>query len=272
MFRSPPREFRLVKINPRLVQMLKRLFLFLVTLLALAVPRAVSAATYPQPMLLTAYFPNPITYYISYYDFLKSASNITVPNNCYLEFDEYLPVNSAAYAGSVDMYSTTWADLRDFTSSTGEYIRDQNYLRVHPFSDVGNYAVGQWYHRVFDMGAAAGKNLTEACIATDTGNLSNGAPANLAGFYNGYIDNVQFVNAYGVVLETLYTNGNTLPLTTAATASTTASTGAAPATATDNQVSIASNFNLGASPATAIVGNDLTLTATMQAPDGTAIP
>lgn len=252
--------------------MKKGLFILFGILCAWACPRAAPAGTYNQPLLLTANMPTEDVYYISYFDFLKSATNITVPNNCFLVFDEYLPNNSADYSGSIDMYSASWADLRDYTSSTGEYIRDQNYLRVHPYSDVAPYAQGQWYHRVFDMGAAAGKVLTEACIAMDTGNGTNGAPQNLAGLYNGYIDNVEFVNAYGVVIQTLFSNGNTMPLTTPATTSTIAFGGAGASTTTENQVSIADNFSFNSAPSSAVVGSAITLTANMSAPDGTAIP
>ena len=236
---------------------------------------AAACSSCTQPLLLAAEFPAENTYYISYFDFLKSATSITVPYNAFLEFDEFIPSDSATYAGSVDMYSSTWADLRDFTSpSTGEFIRDENYLRVHPFSDVNAFANGQWYHRKFDMGSAAGELLTEACLATDTGNGTNGAPANLAGSYNGYIDNVVFTNAYGELLQTLYADGaGSINVGGGAvTSSTTAFGGASAASATNNQVSVVSGFSLGASPSSAQVGTTINLTASLQLPGGAGIP
>jgi len=251
--------------------MRQRLFVFFALLCAMSAPRAVLAATDSQPMVLVANFPVANTYYIAYIDFLKVTTALAVPANSYLEFDEFIPADSAGFSGSVDMYSATggsWngkKDLRDFQSpTTNEYIRDQNYLRAHPFSDVSAYAKGQWYHRRFDMGSAANQPFTEACLALDNGNAQqngvNGSPQNLAGMYNCYIDNVTFTNAYGVtVTPSLYLDGaGSLNMTGAPNTSTTIMGGAG-ATASTYQVSIASGLSLAAAPASAVVGSSITL-------------
>ncbi|HXB98551.1 MAG TPA: hypothetical protein VNZ54_10905, partial [bacterium] len=167
-----------------------------------------------KPLLLCSGFPKANTYYIAYFDFLSSTAGIAVPSNSFLQFDEFIPADSAVQSGSLDFLFNGGSNnnLRDFQTATGQYIRDQNYLRAHPFSDLSAYAKGQWYTRKFDMGAVAGKTFYEVCLATDTGNLTNGAPANLAGSFNGYIDNVHFTNAYGVVLKDLYSSGGHLSL------------------------------------------------------------
>src|SRR6185369_508086 len=114
----------------------------------------------------------------AYYDFLSNSAN-TIPNYAFLEYDVFVPSDSADFSGSIDMGGTGLSNLRDYTFNSN-YVRDQNYLRAHPFSDIGPYAKGQWYHRKFDMGAAGGLGLKEACLTTDTGNNNNGAAPNLA--------------------------------------------------------------------------------------------
>ena len=127
---------------------------------------------------MTAQYPNANTYYIAYFDFLSQSAQ-AIPSNAFLEYDEYLPFDQADFSGGVDLRAASATCA--IVSTTGSYIRDQNYLRAHPFSDQSAYAKGRWYHRKFDMGAAAGQTLTEACLANDTGNSSNGAPSNRAG-------------------------------------------------------------------------------------------
>ncbi|HTB33682.1 MAG TPA: hypothetical protein VK842_02355, partial [bacterium] len=162
-----------------------------------------------------------------------------MPPNSFLQFDEFIPADSAVQSGSLDFTfngATPKNNLRDFQTSSGQYIRDQNYLRAHPFSDVSAYAKGQWYTRKFDMGAAAGETFYEVCLSTDTGNNSNGAPANLAGSFNGYFDNIHCTSAYGVVLRDLYSSNGTLGLAGSPRQSSTAFGGATAATATNNLV------------------------------------
>lgn len=251
---------------------LRRATLFL--FFALCAPlRLLATASYTQPMLISSYYPLPNTYYIAYFDFLSQSAQ-TVPNNSYLEYDVYLPYDSADYSGGVDFTGSNWSNLRDFTSSTGSYIRDQNYLRAHPFSDISPYAKGQWYHRKFDMGAAAGKSFIEACLTNDSGNLSNGAPSNLAGWYNAYFTNIKFTNAYGVTLLDLFSNGNSLSLPGSPVSSSSAFGGASAATALSNTVSVTQSLTLASagSPAAANGLAAVTVTATFAGPGGGPVP
>ncbi len=102
---------------------------------------------------MTAQYPSANTYYIAYFDFLSQSAQ-AIPSNAYLEYDEFIPIDSADFSGGIDLDGGI-GNLRDFVAN-GSYIRDENDLRAHPFSDQSAYAKGQWYHRKFDMGAAAG--------------------------------------------------------------------------------------------------------------------
>jgi len=226
-------------------------------------------ASYAQPLVLSSYFPNNNTYYIAYFDFLSQSAQ-SVPSSSYLEYDVYLPYDSADFSGGVDFTGTGWANLRDFTSSSGSYIRDQNYLRAHPYSDLSPYAKGQWYHRKFDMGAAAGKSFREVCLTNDTGNYSNGAPANLAGWYNAYFDNIKFTNAYGATVLDLFSNASSLSLPGSPSSSSTVFTDAPGFTATNNSVAVAGGLTAASSgsPATANGSSAVTITAQFTGPGG----
>ncbi|HXC65401.1 MAG TPA: hypothetical protein VNZ67_13650, partial [bacterium] len=227
-----------------------------------------------KPLLLTSGFPAANTYYIAYYDFLSLTAGVAVPANSFLQFDEFIPADSAVQSGSLDFVFSGGSNtnLRDYQTPSGQYIRDQNYLRAHPFSDLSAYAKGQWYTRKFDMGAVAGKTFYEVCLATDTGNLTNGAPANLAGSFNGYIDNVHFTNAYGVVLKDLYSSGGHLSLPGSPTQSSTVFSNANSPTAVSNVVASVGSLALAAAPAIATVGQAITLTGTFDDAASAGIP
>ena len=73
---------------------------FILSLSLLAASSAVSA-NYAQPMLLASSYPSPNVYYIAYFDFMSGTASV-VPNNSYLEYDVFLPVDSADFSGGVD--------------------------------------------------------------------------------------------------------------------------------------------------------------------------
>ena len=245
-------------------------FVILVTVLG-AWAGSARAASYAQPLLLSATFPQANQYYIAYFDFL-SATAQAVPANSFLEYDVYIPADSAAQSAGIDFAFSGGKNLRDYQNANLQYLRDQNYLRAHPFSDLSAYAKGQWYHRKIDVGAVYGRTFSEACLSTDTGNGGNGAPANLAGAINAYFDNVQFTNAYGSTLLNLYSDGGSLALPGAPVKSTTIFSNASGYTTISNTVAVASALGLAAAPASVMVGQSLTLTAAFTAPGGVASP
>ncbi|HXC62711.1 MAG TPA: hypothetical protein VNZ67_00055, partial [bacterium] len=55
-----------------------------------------------KPLLLCSGFPKANTYYIAYFDFLSSTAGIAVPSNSFLQFDEFIPADSAVQSGSLD--------------------------------------------------------------------------------------------------------------------------------------------------------------------------
>lgn len=159
--------------------------------------------SYSSPMMFTSNFPDASTYMYAYIDFEDTATDQVIPANCFLEYDVYIPNNSADFCHGIDMFGPNWVGpaLRDWIDSvTNDYIRDQNYLRAHPFEEMIPYGQGTWYHRQSDFSALAGQKFREVCIAADTGNGTNGSPQNLAGTYNAYVDNVHLTDAYGNIL------------------------------------------------------------------------
>ncbi|HXB98646.1 MAG TPA: hypothetical protein VNZ54_11380, partial [bacterium] len=215
--------------------------------------QTLAAASYSSPIMLTVSYTAANTYSDAYLQF--GNSSLTIPANARLEYDVFVPIDSADFNGAVDFGnvpsgSGAMTDLRDYQApSTGLYIRDQNYLRAHPYSDISPYAKGKWYHRVFDVGSAAGLLINGLALATDTGNnTGNGSPANLAGYYNCYFDNIRFTNAYGVTLTSLYSNDGVLPM--GGTSSTTNWAGASNGSVDPStlRISVVTGLQFSASP------------------------
>jgi hypothetical protein len=241
--------------------------------LLLGLSAGLQAAVYSRPLLLSAKFPTANTYTIAYFDFLSGAAQ-AIPSNAFLEYDVFVPADSADFDGGIDLGGNgagTIGDLRDFTTSSGNYIKDQNNLRAHPYSDLSLYAKGQWYHRKFDMGAAGAKTFKEACLSTDTGNGQNGASDNLAGYYNGYFDNVQYTNAYGATLVNLFSNASSLSMTGSPISGTYQFGYAGAGASTNNLVAVSDTLTLSAAAPTVVVGNPMTITVNLSG-GGVAIP
>ncbi|HXC65064.1 MAG TPA: hypothetical protein VNZ67_11950, partial [bacterium] len=95
---------------------------------------------------------------------------------------------------------------------------------------------------------------------------------NLAGSFNGYFDNIHFTNAYGVVLKDLYSSNGVLGLTGSPSQSSTKFNGAGAATALSNVVAAVGSLSLAAAPASATVGQTITLTATLDDAAAAGIP
>jgi hypothetical protein len=131
-------------------------FLLALFLFASWPTQASAAASYSSPLMLSVSYSAAVTYSYAYVQFGNSVQSI--PNNAYLEYDVFIPTDSADFNGGFEMgYNPdpglpAMPNLRDYQAPvTNLYARDQNFLRPHPFSDLGTYAKGQWYHRKFDM-------------------------------------------------------------------------------------------------------------------------
>lgn len=54
--------------------------------------------------------------------------------------------------------------MRDWAQA-GSVLKDQNGLSVHPSTDLGSRAINKWYHREFDLSAAAGSTFIRWSMA-----------------------------------------------------------------------------------------------------------
>ena len=179
---------------------MKRMLGFLACLMLWGTAMRLSAATtFSQPMLLTSNDPATPTPTTSPTTTSTTAAASRSPTtrtwNTTFSSPRTRPTFQAALT-SRGASATSATSRRRPTNTSAT----RTTCGLHPYSDLSNYAQGAWYHRKFDMGAAAGKAFSEAALAHDTGNNSNGAPANLSGNYNAYFDNIKFTNAYGEVL------------------------------------------------------------------------
>lgn len=116
-----------------------------------------------------------------YVYYVFSEAGYTIQQGDVLEYDIYLEGTNPQENGGVDLIFSS-GNMRD----TGE-VRDQHGLPSHPVTDIGAYANGQWYHRVFDLRSQVGKEIVRWEVALE---------GNIAGGYTIYIDNVTITTAF----------------------------------------------------------------------------
>ncbi|MCE5301263.1 MAG: Ig-like domain-containing protein, partial [Spirochaetia bacterium] len=247
---------------------------------------AVSTATdpYSQPLMLTSYLSTANKYQFVYI-LLNSPSAKIIPVNAFLEYDVYIPPDSASFYTGIDFAGSVLGNFRDFGQATQNYLIDQNGIRCHPSMDLSGRANGRWYHRKIDIGATGGMTYIETSLAQDTGNSElNGAPSNNAGTFNAVFDNLTFKNSSGTVLTNIFTNNSTIPHNNGTMVdgnisanmgdggiSTNDATHAAPL---NNYIWIIKNLSLSSTPGGGVTADGLhsyTVTAHVSAPGTTSV-
>jgi len=233
------------------------------------------ASNYSQPLLLTSYLPTANEYSCVYVEIANSAG--TFPASAYLEYDVYIPTESASFYCGLEIMGP-FGTMRDWGEATQNYIVDQNGIRCHPSFYIGDYARGRWYHRRFDIGTLAGRSYNRVYLSQDTGNRGwNGAPSNRRGTFNAYFDNIRFTDSSGVTIGSpIFANGDTLPRGGVMSQCNTTSTGSSwrggVANPTENYVFVAKNFDVWANPSVNVLANNTavsTLSVTMTAANDT---
>lgn len=91
--------------------------------------------------------------------------------------------------------------LRDW-GQQGGVLRDQNGLLVHPATDLGTRAVNQWYHRTFDLSAAAGATFIKWSLAYE---------GEKAGVFYTRFKEVYILDKNGAIKATLFKDVIKLP-------------------------------------------------------------
>lgn len=107
--------------------------------------------------------------------------------------------------------------LRDWGAQMS-VIKDQNGLSVHPATDLGGRGVGSWYHREFDLSAAAGATFIKWSLAYE---------GEIPGTFYTRFKEVYILNSSGKVKATLFKDSIKLPNSTSTEAGASGYTGTA---------------------------------------------
>jgi hypothetical protein len=95
--------------------------------------------------------------------------------------------------------------IRDWGGAGPGVIKDQNGLAAHPASDLQGRAVGQWYHREFDLTPAAGHTFIKWSLAYE---------GELPGVFYTRFKEVYILDSTGKVKATLFKDSIKLPNST----------------------------------------------------------
>src|SRR5258708_18695927 len=110
-----------------------------------------------------------------------------------LQYDVWISSTSAAQQAAVDFVCSDGTTLHDFNS---QGIVDAYGIKAHPGADLSGFATDQWYHRVIDVSALAGKTISFAQLSFESDSVGN---------YQAYFRNIKYVDVGGVtVLATFY--------------------------------------------------------------------
>lgn len=148
----------------------------------------------------------PNTYY---YDAFTDVA-VTIAAGDRLVYD--ILMNSADARVGIDATTTvnpatdpTHFTMRDWGGGGPGAIKDQNDIAAHPASDLGGRAVGQWYHREFDLTPCAGYTFNKWSLAYE---------GEVAGVFYTRFKEVYVINAAGQVKATLFKDSIKLPNST----------------------------------------------------------
>ncbi|MNU61461.1 hypothetical protein D3C71_506680 [compost metagenome] len=108
--------------------------------------------------------------------------------------------------------------IRDWGGAGPGVIKDQNNLAAHPATDLGTRAVGQWYHREFDLTPAAGHTFIKWSLAYE---------GELPGVFYTRFKEVYVLDSAGKVKATLFKDSIKLPNSTSTEAGASGYTGTA---------------------------------------------
>lgn len=115
-----------------------------------------------------------------------------IPEGSFLEYDIFIPKESAGINGGVDLTGGSVGNIRDKIGAP------------HPGQKIQDNQKGQWVHRKFDLGEVAGQSFQYAVIGVD-------GKEHKAGTYIVYYKNICITDGKGKVLIKLYDNGNKIP-------------------------------------------------------------
>lgn len=107
--------------------------------------------------------------------------------------------------------------LRDWGAQMS-VVKDQNGLSIHPATDLGGRGVGSWYHREFDLSAAAGSTFIKWSLAYE---------GEIPGTFYTRFKEVYILNSSGKVKATLFKDSIKLPNSTSTEAGASGYTGTA---------------------------------------------
>ena len=120
-----------------------------------------------------------------------------IPPDAFLEYDLFIPLDSAGFSAGVDLLGGSLGDLRD------ERVSD-SHGSAHPSNRV-KAARGRWVHRRISLAEFAGKTFGQAVLATD-------GLVHMPGPYRAFFKDIHLSDGAGTTLVPLYLNEAELPI------------------------------------------------------------
>jgi hypothetical protein len=125
------------------------------------------------------------------------AGAVTIAAGDVLSLGVWIASDSPSQKCGVDIIFTDGTNIRDYQP----FIVDQNYLRVHPGTDLGDLAKDQWYDRIIPLGALAGKVTSYLMVACEGDDV---------GTYTSYFRYIQLKSSTGAVKANIYWGPQTM--------------------------------------------------------------
>lgn len=153
-------------------------------------------------LCLTAKFNAADDYEFCYLNFIENEDEWSIPQDSFLEYDVFIPANSAGLTGGVDLSGGSLSTLRDNGTQAG--VKDSDGNGPHPSGSLED-AKGNWLHRKFDLKPIAGESFVYGIIAVDGSKHTDGV-------YKAYYRNIQITDGKRKVLVDLFTNKTKVPI------------------------------------------------------------
>jgi len=119
-----------------------------------------------------------------------------IPENSFLEYDMFIPLDSASFTGGVDLVGGTLGNLRD------KQVSDDK-GGAHPGSAPAG-AKGNWCHRKIPLKGFAGETFNKVVIAVD-------GMEHKKGTYRAFFKDIQITDGREKILIDLFTNKKEIP-------------------------------------------------------------
>ena len=150
-----------------------------------------------RALCLSARYSGANDYAHVYVAVVDSGELLTIPPSSFLEYDLFLPLDSAGFSAGVDLLGGSLGDLRDKHTS-------DRHGPAHP-SNMVKAAKGRWAHRRIGLAELAGRTFGQAVLASD-------GLVHMPGPFRAFFKDVHLTDGAGTTLVPLYLNDAELPI------------------------------------------------------------